>query len=138
MLLVKLRFIVRSQDKTAQEETIGSCSTDTIRKLGADTEYRKGFFLFFSQPKCNYCDEMRRVIDSTVKTLKPIVEASLSDKECGKLADLFKIEITPTVLYFEGNEEKQRIAPDGKITWQDAEAEISKLAELSPSRSVFP
>jgi thioredoxin-related protein len=128
-----MRFIVRAQEKNAQEETVGSCNFDTIKKLSEDKEYRKGFFLLFSQPKCDYCDEMRKVVDSTVKTLKPIVEASLSDKECGKLADLFKIEITPTVLYFEGSEEKQRIAPDGKITWQDVEAEISRLAALSPS-----
>jgi thioredoxin-related protein len=133
MLKVKMRFIVRSQAKAAQEETIGSCSTDTIKKLGTDTEYRKGFFLLFSQPKCDYCDAMRNVIDSTVKSLKPIVEATLSDKECGKLADELRIEITPTILYFEGSEEKQRIAPDGKMTWQDVESQISKLAMLNPS-----
>lgn len=133
MVQVKMRFIVRAQDKAAQEETIGSCSIDTIKKIGTDTEYRKGFFLLFSQPKCDYCDAMRNVIDSTVKNLKPIVEATLSDKECGKLADEFKIEITPTILYFEGNEEKRRITPDGKVTWQEVETQISKLAGLSPS-----
>ncbi len=82
----------------------------------------------FSQPKCGYCDAMRQVLDSTVKNLKPIVEASLADEECGKLADSFKIEITPTVIYLKKSEEKKRIAPDGKITWQDVEAEISSLA----------
>ena len=71
---------------------------------------------------------MRELLDQTVKNLKPIVEASLEDKTCGKLADSFKIEITPTVLYMQSGEEKNRIAPDGKITWQDVEAQISAIA----------
>ncbi len=74
---------------------------------------------------------MRQVLDSTVKNLKPIVEASLEDRSCGKLADSFKIEITPTVLYMEKSEEKKRIVPDGKTTWQDVEEQVSKLANSS-------
>jgi thioredoxin-related protein len=126
-----MRVLVRAQEKTATEETVGSCEIETLRKLGEQTDYGNGFFLLFSQQKCSYCDSMRQMLDSTVKNLKPIVEASLEDKSCGKLADSFKIEITPTVLYMEKNEEKKRIAPDGKITWQDVEAQISSFATQS-------
>ena len=122
-----MRILVRAQEKTS-EEKVGSCQIDSLRKLGEETEYRDGFFLMFSQPKCGYCDAMRQVLDSTVKNLKPIVEASLADEECGKLADSFKVEITPTVLYFEQSDEKGRIEPDGKITWQEVEAAVSSLS----------
>ena len=73
---------------------------------------------------------MRELLDVTVKNLRPIVEASLEDKSCGKLADSFKVEITPTVLYMHNGEEKKRIAPDGKITWQDVESQIASLASF--------
>jgi len=126
-----MRVLVRAQEKNILEETVGSCEIETLRKLGEETDYSDGFFLLFSQPKCSYCDSMRQMLDSTVKNLKPIVEASLEDKSCGKLADSFKIEITPTVLYMEKSEEKKRIAPDGKITWQDVEAHISSFATQS-------
>src|SRR5487761_862089 len=123
-----MRILVRAQEKTSSEQKVGSCQIDSLRKLGEETEYRDGFFLMFSQPKRGYCGAMRRVLDSTVKNLKPIVEASLSDEECVKLADSFNVEITPTVLYLKKSEEKKRIAPDGKITWHDVEAKISSLA----------
>jgi thioredoxin-related protein len=123
-----MRILVRAQQKNVSEETVGSCQVETLKKIEEDKEYANGFFLLFSQPKCSYCDEMREILDQTVKNLRPIVEASLEDKSCGNLADSFKIEITPTVLYLQNGEEKKRIAPDGKITWQDVEAQISNLA----------
>jgi thioredoxin-related protein len=123
-----MRILVRAQQKSVLEETVGSCQVETLKKIGEEKEYANGFFLLFSQPKCSYCDAMRELLDQTVKKIRPIVEASLEDKSCGNLADLFKIEITPTVLYMQKGEEKKRIAPDGKITWQDVEAEISNLA----------
>jgi thioredoxin-related protein len=123
-----MRILVRAQQKSVSEETVGSCQTETLKKIGAEKEYSNGYFLLFSQPECGYCDSMRQMLDSTVKNLKPIVEASLEDKSCEKLAESFKIAVTPTVLYLEKNEEKRRIAPDGKITWQDVEAQITQLA----------
>lgn len=126
-----MRILVRAQEKSASEETVGSCDIETLNKIGDEKEYSNGFFLLFSQPKCSYCDSMRQILDSTVKNLKPIVEASLGDKSCEKLADSFKIEITPTVLLMQKGEEKNRIAPDGKMTWNDVESEISKLSRTS-------
>jgi thioredoxin-related protein len=123
-----MRILVRAQQNSVSEETAGSCQIETLKKIGEDKEYANGFFLLFSQPKCSYCDAMRELLDQTVKNLRPIVEASLEDKSCGKLADSFKIEITPTVLYMKSGEEKKRISPDGKITWQEVEAQISNLA----------
>jgi thioredoxin-related protein len=123
-----MRILVRAQQKSVSEETVGSCQIETLRKIGEDKEYANGFFLLFSQPECSYCDAMRELLDQTVKNLRPIVEASLEDKTCGNLADSFKIEITPTVLYMKSGEEKKRIAPDGKITWQDVGSQISILA----------
>ena len=122
-----MRILVRAQEKTVSEEMVGSCEIETVRKLGEKKEYDNGFFLLFSQPECSYCDAMRKLLDSTVKNLKPIVEASLEDKSCGKLADSLKIEITPTVLYMQKGEEKKRIAPDGKMTWQDVQSKIEKI-----------
>lgn len=123
-----MRILVRAQQKNVSEETVGSCQIETLKKIGEEKEYSNGYFLLFSQPKCSYCDSMRELLDQKVKNLKPIVEASLEDKSCGKLADSFKVEITPTVLYMQNGEEKKRIAPDGKMTWKDVEAEISNLA----------
>ena len=129
-----MRIVVRAQGKNVSEETVGSCEIETLKKIGDEKEYSNGFFLLFSQPKCGYCDAMRELLDQTVKNLRPIVEASLEDKSCGKLADSFKIEIIPTILYMQNGEEKKRIAPDGKITWQDVELEIAELA--SPARAI--
>jgi hypothetical protein len=123
-----MRILVRAQQKNVSEETVGSCQIETLKKIGEEKEYSNGYFLLFSQPKCSYCDSMRDLLDTIVKNLKPIVEASLEDKSCGKLADSLKVEITPTVLYLQNGEEKKRIAPDGKITWQDVKAQISNLA----------
>jgi thiol-disulfide isomerase/thioredoxin len=123
-----MRILVRAQQKNVSEETVGSCQIETLRKIGEDKEYANGFFLLFSQSKCDYCDAMRQLLDQVVKNLRPIVEASLEDKSCGNLADSLKIEITPTILYMQNGEEKKRIAPDGKITWQDVESQISNLA----------
>jgi thioredoxin-related protein len=123
-----MRILVRAKEKSVSEELVGSCQMETLNKIGKDKEYSNGYFLLFSQPKCDYCDTMRELLDQTIKNLRPIVEASLEDKSCGNLADSFKIEITPTVLYMQNGEAKKRIAPDGKITWQDVEAEISNLA----------
>ena len=123
-----MRILARAQQKSVTEETVGSCQIETLKKIGEEKEYANGYFLLFSQPKCSYCDSMRELLDQTVKDLRPIVEASLEDKSCGKLADSFKVEITPTILYMQNGEEKKRIAPDGKITWQDVESQISSLA----------
>jgi thioredoxin-related protein len=123
-----MRILVRAQQKGVSEETVGSCQIETLKKIGEDKEYANGFFLLFSQQKCSYCDAMRQLLDQTVKNLRPIVEASLEDRSCGNLADSFKIEITPTVLYMQNGEEKKRISPDGKITWQEVESQISNLA----------
>jgi thioredoxin-related protein len=122
-----MRILVRAQEKRVSEQTVGSCKIETLKKIGEEKEYSNGFFLLFSQPKCSYCDAMRELLDQTVKNIRPIVEASLEDKFCGNLADSFKIEITPTVLYIQKGEEKKRIAPDGTITWRDVEAQISEF-----------
>lgn len=112
-----------------QQEIVGACDLESLQKLGEENnEYKNGFFLLVSQPSCGHCDTMRRVLDRSVKTLKPIVEASLNDKKCGELADALKVEITPTILYYEGKDEKHRIIPDGKITWQGVETQIADLA----------
>jgi hypothetical protein len=74
---------------------------------------------------------MRDLLDQTVKNLRPIAEASLEDKSCGNLAYSFKIDITPTVLYMQNGEEKKRISPDGKITWQDVRGRIEGLVNSS-------
>jgi thiol-disulfide isomerase/thioredoxin len=126
-----MRILVRAEQKSVSEETVGSCQIETLKKIGEEKKYSNGYFLFFSQPKCGDCDAMRELLDQKVKDLRPIVEASLEDKSCGKLADSFKIEITPTVLYIQKGEERKRIAPDGKITWQDVDSQITELASFS-------
>jgi thiol-disulfide isomerase/thioredoxin len=123
-----MRILVRAQEKSVSEETVGSCEIETLKKISGEKDYANGFFLLFSQPKCSYCDAMRELLDQAVKNLRPIVEASLEDKSCGKLADAFNIEITPTVLYIQKGEEKKRLAPDGKITWADVQSQIATLA----------
>jgi thioredoxin-related protein len=123
-----MRILVSAQQNSVSEETVGSCQIETLKKIGEDREFANGFFLLFSQPKCRYCDAMRELLDQSVKNLKPIVEASLEDKSCGNLADSFKIEMTPTVLYMQNGEEKKRLAPDGKITWEDVKSQIATLA----------
>jgi thiol-disulfide isomerase/thioredoxin len=122
-----MRVLIKAQQKRVSEETVGTCEIETLKKFSKDNEYSNGFFLLFSQSECGYCDAMRELLDQTIKNLKPIVEASLEDKSCGKLADTFKIEITPTVLYMQNGEEKKRLAPDGKITWEDVKVQISEI-----------
>ena len=69
-------------------------------------------------------------MNSSVKVTKPIVEASLADKECEKLADELAVKITPSVFYFEGTVQKEKIVPDEKLTWNGAQQMIEKLAGL--------
>ncbi len=98
----------------SEEKVIEACSIDGLQKL--KDQNKEGFFLLVSQPGCGGCDEVRDLLQEVVKDRKPIIEAGLDDQACKSVAEQLNVGMTPTVIYYQGNEEKKRIAPDGKLT----------------------
>ena len=116
-------------------EIVGACDINTVNKL--KKENPGGFFLIVSQEGCGDCDSMKRVLDEVVKDKKPVIEAPMEDKQCVSLADQLKVGITPTVIYYQGDQER-RLVPDGKATWDQMRAQIRELVEkpLAPAPPV--
>ena len=116
-----------SQDgQPKNDEIVGSCDINTIERL--KREHATGFFLIISQEDCGDCDSMKRVLDETVKDKKPVIEAPMEDKQCVSLADQLKVGLTPTVIYYQGDQER-RLVPDGKATLDQMRAQIRELVE---------
>ena len=110
----------------AGSEIVGACDINTVEKL--KRENPGGFFLIVSQEDCGDCDSMKRVLDEVVKDRKPVIEAPMEDKQCVSLADQLKVGLTPTVIYYQGDQER-RLVPDGKATWDQMRAQIRELVE---------
>lgn len=114
-------------------DIVGSCSTETLEKL--KQAHKSGFFLLISQNGCGDCQTMRDVLGEVVKDRKPVIEAPVEDQECNDLAkQVLKDEqriVTPSILYYEVDQEPKKIIPDGKRTWDDMRKEIRELAERS-------
>lgn len=105
-------------------EAVQACSTDNLGKLKHD--YPDGFFLMISQPGCAGCEEVRGILTETVKDVKPIIEAGLEDGSCRSMAEELNVGMTPTVIWYKGDQEK-RIVPDGKLTPDDIRAQVREL-----------
>lgn len=125
-----MRLLVKAQAPAKVEETtIGACNIESLKKLNSDPEYQKGYFLLFTQPSCPYCNTARGLMDEIVGVKKPMLEANLQDKECAKLADQMKVKITPAFFFYdEKGEEKKRLEPDGKLSWQNIQDFLKEFA----------
>ena len=110
------------------DEVVGACDLNTLNRL--KETHKSGFLLLVSQEGCAECDEMKKVLEETVKDKKPIVEAPFEDADCKTLAEQLDVKVSPTVFYYEEGKEPVKIEPDGKRTWDDVRKQLRELVAV--------
>lgn len=122
-----MRIIVRRQPAYVQlPRAVEGCSLENFTTI--KQTYPEGVALFVSKPGCPDCETMRTMLKKLVVPVKPVIEASLADSQCEAIADLLKVEKTPTVVYFKKGAEDRRIEPDGVKGWAEFAADLSEIA----------
>jgi len=110
------------------EQIVETCSLDRISKLCAENP--NGVLAVFTQESCPYCPPgLKAAKESAVKSKVTVVEAPLEKNDCVDLATKYKVNRTPTMIYFKDGKERARVPIAGK-SW----GEIKKYLRAHPEK----
>ena len=100
----------------------------TIKDIVKMKEKEKSFMLYIKQTNCEHCRVFTPRFLSVLKEYKleaySLNIANLSDKDKEKYDDMFDIDGTPTVLFFDSGEENKLLRIEGEVTKEKIESKL--------------
>ena len=122
-----MRIVVRRQPAYVQlPKAVTGCSLENLATI--KSTYPEGVAMFVSKPGCPDCETMREMLMNLVVPVKPVIEASLGDPACEAIADLLKVQRTPTIVYFKNGAADKRVEPDGTKGWAEFAVDLNEIA----------